>query len=132
MARQGCAPGRVDRHAEDLREIAAELGAAGGSVWSATLDIADADSVEAAVAVIEATPGPIDYLANVAGVLCTGTLLDCGDGDWARTLAVNATGTFNASRALGRRVAERYVVSVSSSSVVRTAQNSPFKLARLT
>ena len=38
--------------------------------------------------------GPIDVLFNCAGMVATGTVLDCSDEEWGRSLDVNVTGMF--------------------------------------
>jgi len=70
-------------------------------------DVTDAAAVEAAVARAEAELGPLTALANVAGILRTGPLLDLPDGALVDSLAVNTTGVWNAGRAVGRRMYAR-------------------------
>jgi 2,3-dihydro-2,3-dihydroxybenzoate dehydrogenase len=70
-------------------------------------DVADPRAVDDAVARVEDEVGPIEALANVAGVLRTGPVLDLDDADWHACLAVNATGVWNTGRAVGRRMRER-------------------------
>jgi 2,3-dihydro-2,3-dihydroxybenzoate dehydrogenase len=81
-------------------------------------DVADAAAVEAAVDRTERELGPIGALANVAGVLRTGPVLDACDSDLADCLAVNVTGLWNAGRAVGRRMLCRR-----SGSIVTVASN---------
>jgi 2,3-dihydro-2,3-dihydroxybenzoate dehydrogenase len=81
---------------------AAELGGLG-----LVADVSDPDAVEAAVAKAEAELGPLDALANVAGILRTGPVLDLPDADLAASLAVNTIGVWNTGRSAGRRMYER-------------------------
>jgi 3-oxoacyl-[acyl-carrier protein] reductase len=63
-------------------------------------DVADADSVAAAVTEVRSTLGPIDVLVNAAGIAAGGSIT--GDGyvaEWDRALAVNLTGTMLVVRA---------------------------------
>lgn len=82
-----------------------------------TVDVSDATAVDAAVADAEATFGPVDRLACVAGVLQMGRVIDLDDAQWSRTLAINAGGVFHVCRAVARRMVERRrgaIVNVSS------------------
>lgn len=71
------------------------------------LDVRDACAVSALVARTEALHGPIEILANVAGVLATGTVAETTDDDWRQVFAVNTDGVFHCSRAVTRRMAKR-------------------------
>ena len=69
-----------------------------------TLDVADPVAVNALVADLE----PIDVLVNSAGVVGPNMpVWDVSDDDWARTLSVNLTGTFNMMRAVLPGMRER-------------------------
>jgi len=60
------------------------------------LDVTDAGAVRDAAEHI----GPVDILINSAGVIGPSRVLwEIADHEWARTLAVNVTGTFNLCRA---------------------------------
>jgi 2,3-dihydro-2,3-dihydroxybenzoate dehydrogenase len=98
---------------EAVHGVAAELGAP-----AVVADVADADAVEAAVAHVERAAGPVAALANVAGVLRGGAVLDAADTDWHECLAVNATGVWNTGRAVGRRMLAR-----GTGSIVTVASN---------
>src|SRR3546814_13798981 len=74
--------------------------AAGGQAVAAAVDVSDADSVAAMVALAERALGGIDILFNNAGVMLGG---DNGPEDteqtvWDRTIAVNLTGVFHCCR----------------------------------
>ncbi|MGH3852319.1 MAG: 2,3-dihydro-2,3-dihydroxybenzoate dehydrogenase [Pseudonocardiaceae bacterium] len=70
-------------------------------------DVRDPGAVEAAVDRAETELGPIGILVNVAGILRTGPALETSDEDWAAVFAVNTSGVFHTSRAVGRRMATR-------------------------
>lgn len=112
FAATGAPVALLDRD-EAVHEVAAELGA-----LAVTADVADAEAVEAAVAHVEREAGPIGALANVAGVLRGGPVLDLDDADWHTCLAVNATGVWNTGRVVGRRMHGR-----GSGSIVTVASN---------
>jgi NAD(P)-dependent dehydrogenase (short-subunit alcohol dehydrogenase family) len=100
LAQRGAAMvlGDVDEAA--VRRVAAELAAQGGSASAVRIDVADARSVEEAVAVVASTHGRLDLAVNAAGI--TGKLVPCGEydlADWQRILAVNLTGLFLCMRA---------------------------------
>ncbi|WP_405020645.1 2,3-dihydro-2,3-dihydroxybenzoate dehydrogenase [Kitasatospora sp. NBC_00070] len=71
------------------------------------LDVTDGAAVERTVERIEREHGPIEILVNVAGILRPSPALAITDQDWAETFAVNSTGVFHTSRAVGRRMAAR-------------------------
>ena len=71
------------------------------------VDVTDAAALDAAVAHVAATHGRIDGLVTSAGVSRVGSVLDTTPAEWAQVLAVNLTGTFNATRAAARHMAER-------------------------
>lgn len=92
--------------AVDLDEAAAAAGVPdGGRAYGC--DVADSRAVDAVVARIEAELGPIALLANVAGVLATGDVVDTDDAQWAHPFDVNATGVFTVSRAVARLMVPR-------------------------
>jgi 2,3-dihydro-2,3-dihydroxybenzoate dehydrogenase len=84
----------------------------GASALAVVADVTCPDAVAAAVEEVESTLGPIGTLANVAGVLRTGPILDADDRDLADCLAVNTTGVWNTGRAVGRRMYDRRAGSI--------------------
>ncbi|WP_158881737.1 2,3-dihydro-2,3-dihydroxybenzoate dehydrogenase [Amycolatopsis anabasis] len=95
----------------DLREVTAD------GVRGYRLDVSDPAEVDRVVARVEDELGPIDVLANVAGVLRVGAVTDTSDADWHALFAVNTTGVFTVSRAVARRMIPRRtgtIVTVSS------------------
>lgn len=90
----------------DLDGAAAERAATGlgdGSVGIAC-DVSDPDAVERAVATVDEHLGGVDVLVNSAGVAILDAAETLSTRAWATTLAVNLTGTFLVSRAVGRRM----------------------------
>ena len=59
------------------------------------LDVRDAGNI---AAVLEKT-GPLDILFNCAGYVANGSILDCDESDWARSLDLNVTGAYRLIRA---------------------------------
>lgn len=60
------------------------------------LDVTDA----AAIAVLPDRVGEVDILFNCAGMVASGTVLDCSERDWTRSFEVNVTSMFHLIRAL--------------------------------
>lgn len=59
------------------------------------LDVTDADAVRAMASDI----GRIDVLANIAGIVHAGSILDCTEQDWDQALAINMTAMYRTIRA---------------------------------
>ncbi|MFC0708547.1 2,3-dihydro-2,3-dihydroxybenzoate dehydrogenase [Azorhizophilus paspali] len=97
----------LDRDAGALQAQAESLRAIGCEVLACTLDLRDAQALEAAVAEGERVLGPIDLLANVAGVLFSGGTLELTDQAWEDTFAINTTAVFRLCRAVARGMLER-------------------------
>ena len=69
------------------------------------VDVTDESSVEQATAATIATFGRIDILVNAAGVTAPKALiLETSVDSWRRIVDINLTGTFLASRAVGRHM----------------------------
>lgn len=86
-------------------------------VTKRVLDVRDFSAVEALVEAHEREAGPIDFGANVAGILSTDLVTETSDETWRNVFAVNCDGVFHVSRALARRMIERRrgaIVTVSS------------------
>ncbi len=66
FARQGARVAILARGAAGLEGAAAEIRKAGGNATAITVDVADADAVEAAAEQVETQLGPIDVWVNVA------------------------------------------------------------------
>ncbi|MDQ7775861.1 SDR family oxidoreductase [Paracoccus aminovorans] len=81
------------------------------------LDVRDGPAAEALVAEVEARDGPLALGVHAAGVLAIAPLLDLPAAEWDRVIGVNATGSFNVTRAFGRAMARQgrgAIVAVSS------------------
>src|SRR5690606_25299754 len=62
-------------------------------------NVADTDSVEAAVAEAASQLGGIDIVVNNAGISAVGTVEDNSDDEWSRVLDVNVRGLVRVTRA---------------------------------
>lgn len=97
LAADGASVGCLDM--ADAAETVAEITAAGGRAVAAQVNVADPDSVAAAVAAVEEAFGPVRILANVAGVLRFGITEESSVDDFDLQLAVNLKGPYLMARA---------------------------------
>ena len=99
LARDGWSIAILDLDGEAAERTAAEIG---GNRSVASLgvaaDVADPDSVEAAIAQVEAGLPPIIGLANVAGVSSPVDFLDVTLAEWDRIFDINMRGAFLVTR----------------------------------
>ena len=82
----------------------AAIEAAGGRAIAVRADVANVADVRAMFATIEETLGRVDVLVNNAGILPYVTIADTSDDVFARTMAINVTGTFNTMREAATRL----------------------------
>src|SRR5262245_51867546 len=85
LARHGVLVAAADRDVERLELTVKEIVHNGFNARAFPVDVTASDEVEAAVAAVEATMGPIDYLVNAAGVLRCGPAVALSDEDWSAT-----------------------------------------------
>jgi 2,3-dihydro-2,3-dihydroxybenzoate dehydrogenase len=117
LAARGASVVGLDHDETALRATIAEIAEKGHSAVAYPLDVRDSTAVDRAVDTIERDVGPIGILANVAGVLRLGAVVELTDDDWSSVFAVNTDGVFYLSRAVARRMVGRgrgAIVSVSS------------------
>jgi NAD(P)-dependent dehydrogenase (short-subunit alcohol dehydrogenase family) len=88
----------ADLSGERARALAVEIETTGGVALGIQVDIADDASVAEMVAEVVRAHGRIDILVTCAGVLMPGSVEQVELEAWERTLAVNLTGPFLASR----------------------------------
>ena len=67
----------------------------GDGLEARTLDVRDRE----AVARVAAEVGPVDVLFNCAGFVAHGTILDCDEEAWARSVDLNLTAMYRVTRA---------------------------------
>ena len=104
---EGCVVGILDIDPVAAAATAAELAAAGGTVFAAGGDVSSRDSVVAGIGQLRDALGPIDILVNNAGILKVGKLLETSEADWKAHFAVNVDGMFNVTRAVAPEMVER-------------------------
>jgi 2-keto-3-deoxy-L-fuconate dehydrogenase len=86
FAREGAEVIATDINAAAVEKLAAEQ----AGIVARVLDVTDRSAVEASIATI----GPLDVLFNCAGYVHQGTILECSDAEWRRSLQINVDGMF--------------------------------------
>lgn len=124
------------------RATAERLRDEGASVWAAdrdrdalagiagvtpiTVDLTD----PAAIAALPARTGPLDALANIAGFVGAGNILECSDADWALSFDLNVHAMHHAIRAYLPAMLERGGGSiVNMSSIASSVKGIPNRYA---
>ena len=77
-----------------LAETQAQIAASGGNAIVGRTDVSRRDDVEALAAFATGWAGRIDIWANVAGVLSAAPIVDAGEAEFDRLVAVNLKGTY--------------------------------------
>jgi NAD(P)-dependent dehydrogenase (short-subunit alcohol dehydrogenase family) len=95
---------RLDACQAAAREIAAATGA---EVFAFAADVTQADAVAAMHRAVQEQVGPIDILANSAGLNVRAPIADMAESDWDAVLGVNLKAPFLLARAFGPAMAER-------------------------
>ncbi len=135
FADEGARLALVDRSADAVEAVAAEIRAAGGHAQAYAADLADGAAIPDLVARIRTDLGPIDILVNNAGI-SVGAPIDHERWEeaWALTFAVNLTAQARLIRAcvddLARNHDGRIVNIASTEGLGATAGASPYTAAK--
>lgn len=100
LAAEGAAVGVLDRDEVSAKETVAAIETEGGRATPVVVDVADAASVEQAVASIRRTLGPPTILVNNAGISPFQRFREISNEDLERVFAVNVFGTFRCCQAV--------------------------------
>ncbi len=92
----------LSRTAENAANVSAEVQALGRRAWAKTVDVAEAQAVDATAAEIISEAGRVDILVNNAGVTRDGLLMRLSDDDWDTVINTNLRGAFTFIKALSR------------------------------
>lgn len=124
LAQAGAKVALAARNEAKLKEVAAEITAAGGEAEVFPLDIAKEESIQSTAKQILASLGKVEILVNNAGITRDGLILRMKRNDWDDVLSTNLTGTFLLTQALlGPMLKNRWGRIINISSVVgRTGQ----------
>ncbi len=117
LARDGSHLVVTSRRQEACEEVAAEARALGVEALALALDVADPESVKAAVAAAIAGFGHVDALVNNAGITRDALLLRLEEEAWEDVMQTDLGGVFRCSKAVLRSMLRRRqgrVVSISS------------------
>jgi NAD(P)-dependent dehydrogenase (short-subunit alcohol dehydrogenase family) len=98
FAAEGATVVVADRDGPRAEHVASMLRDGGGQALGVAVDVTSDDSVAALVARAIDGYGRIDILFTCAGILVSGSVTETSLADWQRTLDVNLTGPFLASR----------------------------------
>lgn len=119
LSRRGAKVAACDTDAGALASTLADCRALGASTLGATVDVGEAEQVQAFARRVEHELGPTFCLVNNAGVAVSAGFFDTEPADWEWLLRVNLWGTIHATRAFGERLRERRagrIVNVASAS----------------
>jgi NAD(P)-dependent dehydrogenase (short-subunit alcohol dehydrogenase family) len=94
----------ASRRIERLKELRAEIEAAGGAAHVVALDVTDHASIKAAIAHAETEAGTIDILVNNSGVSTTQKLVDVTPEDFQFVFDTNARGAFFVAQEVAKRM----------------------------
>lgn len=94
LARDGAAVGVLDLDAERCADTVTRIIAAGGEAMALAADISDPVQIDAALALVRSTLGPVTILVNNAALTGYAPFLETKLEDWERIHKVNLTGTF--------------------------------------
>ncbi len=97
----------ASRREDRLKELRAEIEAAGGAASVVPLDVTSFDSIHAAVIQAEEAVGAIDILVNNSGVSATARLIDVKPADYDFIFNTNTRGAFFVAQAVAMRMLMR-------------------------
>lgn len=100
LAKAGARVGLAARNEAKLKEVAAEIAAAGGSAETFVLDVSQEESIKAVAKEAVERLGGLHILVNNAGVTRDTLLLRMKRSDWDEVIQTNLTGTFLLTQAL--------------------------------
>lgn len=107
LAEEGCDVGIIDVNVAAAEETAALVAKIGRRCTVHKGNVADFDSISAAVDAAKAELGHVDILANNAGVITLGRVEDMELAEWRRIFAINVEGVFNMCKLMVPHLRER-------------------------
>ena len=132
FAEEGAAVAVLDLNEDAAAETAAGLGA--DQAIGLACDVADAASVDAAVAKVVAELGKIDVLVNNAGVTRDNLLFKMSESDWDLVMNVHLRGSFLMSKASQKHMTEARwgrIVNLSSTSALGNRGQANYSAAKM-
>ena len=107
LAAAGAGVVLASRRMEKLKDLRAEIEAAGGDAHVVEMDVTDRHSIAAAVAHAETEMGSIDILVNNSGVSTTQRIQDVTEQDYDFIMNTNVRGAFFVAQEVGKRMLAR-------------------------
>ena len=107
LAANGALTVLAARRLERLKDLRAEIEAAGGAAHVVSLDVTEQDSIEAAVEQIERDVGAIDILINNSGVSTAQRLTEVVPVDYDFMFDTNVKGAFFVAQAVAKQMIAR-------------------------
>ncbi|WP_199032224.1 SDR family oxidoreductase, partial [Ralstonia sp. ASV6] len=107
FAEQGAAIVAVDIRAEDAERTATLIRLSGGKAWARTVDVGNAEQMEALVDWVGKVLGGADIVVNNAGIGMAGGIVNTSERDWQRILHVNVWGVIHGARLFARQMVAR-------------------------
>ena len=107
FAEQGAAIVAVDIRAEDAERTATLIRLSGGKAWACTVDVGNAEQMEALVDWVGKALGGADIVVNNAGIGMAGGIVDTSERDWQRILHVNVWGVIHGARLFAKQMVAR-------------------------
>jgi 3-oxoacyl-[acyl-carrier protein] reductase len=117
LAKEGVNVILVSRTQEEIDSVAVKARSLRVKALAITADVADINSVNAAVEKALAEFGTIDILINSAGIAAFGNFLELEPAAWERIIQVNLMGTYYVTRAVLPNMIERQtgdIINISS------------------
>jgi NAD(P)-dependent dehydrogenase (short-subunit alcohol dehydrogenase family) len=105
------------RRTERLRELVAEIAAAGGSAEALTLDVTDAAAVEAAIAAMP----KLDIVVNNAGVPSGVVAIELPLEEWRQTFLTNTEAVFVVAKAAAQKMVAQSASGAGGGSIINIA-----------
>jgi NAD(P)-dependent dehydrogenase (short-subunit alcohol dehydrogenase family) len=107
LAAAGAGVVLASRRIEKLKDLRAEIEAAGGDAHVVEMDVTDRHSIASAVAHAETEMGSIDILVNNSGVSTTQRIQDVTEEDYDFIMGTNVRGAFFVAQEVGKRMLAR-------------------------
>lgn len=113
------------RRREQLEEVAAEIGNAGGQAHVAVMDVLDPASIEPAFESARSRFGPVTVLVNNSGVASTEQALEVDESAWDRVIDTNLKGAWRVATTAARGM----VAAETGGSIINVASILAFRVA---
>ena len=107
LAGNGALTVLASRRVERLKDLRAEIEAAGGAAHVVQLDVTHLDSIRDAIEHTERAVGPIDILVNNSGVSTTQRLTEATLADFDHVFDTNVKGAFFVAQEVAQRMIAR-------------------------